>query len=301
MPLWRPSLGPDDWIPLLRQFHSKAAKPLVSLSDGSVEVFREHAFRPAVPAILPKGSLHNLPAVSRWFERDRENGEIWRFNTSYLSPFGKTMVPVEVTQSNKLPSGDLETKFLQQEAHLTDFIEWCEMQAPGPNGTDQRDPGTIRLYLAQASLSDLPGTLRKDLPTPGIVESAGRGDVYNSNIWIGMAPTDTPLHKDPNPNLFVQLAGRKVVRLYEPSVGMEMFRAAQMRTHDTASASFRGAEMMQGEEKKALEDIVWGNDAENPLEAHLNSGDAIFIPRGWWHSIKGVGKGLTASVNWWFR
>ncbi|KAL9094323.1 MAG: hypothetical protein Q9165_003464 [Trypethelium subeluteriae] len=301
MPLWRPSLGQSGWSPRLRRLYSKATKPLMSLPDGSVEIFRERAYQPGVPATLPKGCLRDIPAISRWFECDWSNGKVWRFKTSYLSPFGETTVPIEVTQRDEITSGDHETRFLQQESHLAYFIEWCGMQAREPSSANERNPGTIRLYLAQASLSDLPTALKKDLPTPKLVESAGRGDVYNSNIWIGVAPTDTPLHKDPNPNLFVQLAGRKVVRLYEPSMGMEIFRAAQMRIHGTASASFRGAEMMQGAEKQVLEDLVWSKDAESPLEAHLESGDAIFIPKGWWHSIKGIGEGLTASVNWWFR
>jgi len=33
----------------------------------------------------------------------------------------------------------------------------------------------------------------------------------------------------------------------------------------------------------------------------VSPGDALFIPKGWWHSIKSVGIGVTASVNWWFR
>jgi ribosomal protein L16 Arg81 hydroxylase len=47
---------------------------------------------------------------------------------------------------------------------------------------------------------------------------------------------------------------------------------------------------------------VWGDsvsaDTEGSgYEAHLEAGDGLFIPKGWWHSIKGVGEGVTASVS----
>jgi oxalate decarboxylase/phosphoglucose isomerase-like protein (cupin superfamily) len=69
------------------------------------------------------------------------------------------------------------------------------------------------------------------------------------------------------------------------------------RSEDRAAAAFRGEEMMQGEERTLLEQAVWDDadsDGTNNMlgegyEAHLETGDGIFIPKGWWHSIKGVG------------
>jgi hypothetical protein len=68
------------------------------------------------------------------------------------------------------------------------------------------------------------------------------------------------------------------------------------------SASFRGEEMMDGPEKDALVEIVWGDEVGGGgYEARVGPRDALFIPKGWWHSIKSVGSEVTASVNWWFR
>lgn len=68
----------------------------------------------------------------------------------------------------------------------------------------------------------------------------------------------------------------------------------------------RGAEMMEGAERKVLEEAVWSSGDDNPwwaqeMECEVGPGDGLFIPKGWWHSIKGVGEGITGSVNWWFR
>jgi len=49
---------------------------------------------------------------------------------------------------------------------------------------------------------------------------------------------------------------------------------------------------------------VW-SDGEDTIggawQTELDAGDALFIPKGWWHSVKGLGDGINGSVNWWFR
>jgi mannose-6-phosphate isomerase-like protein (cupin superfamily) len=59
--------------------------------------------------------------------------------------------------------------------------------------------------------------------------------------------------------------------------------------------------MMEGPERDALDEVVWGEGQREGYEALVGPGDALFIPKGWWHSIKSVGSEVTASVNWWFR
>jgi len=128
---------------------------------------------------------------------------------------------------------------------------------------------------------------------------------------MGTPPTYTPLHKDPNPNLFAQLAGKKRVRIFRPAVGASIFRGVQQIIGQTSSSTFRGEEMMEGLERVVLDEIVWGRSVKSEdlsqivenegLEVTVSPGDALFIPKGWWHSIKSAGTGVNASVNWWFR
>lgn len=144
------------------------------------------------------------------------------------------------------------------------------------------------------------------MPIPDLVTRSGRGDVYGSSVWLGQAPTDTPLHRDPNPNLLVQLAGTKVVRLLPPPVGLALFERVREEIvrrgaarASMAAAAMRGDEMMQGPEKSAFEREVWGGvgaEVEGLWEVELGAGDGLFIPLGWWHSVKGVGEGMTGSV-----
>ncbi|KAL9119440.1 MAG: hypothetical protein Q9187_004010, partial [Circinaria calcarea] len=201
------------------------------------------------------------------------------------------MVPLEFT---RLPASSERTgnEFLRSKAPLSLFLEW----------TQKAESDTLdRLYLAQASFLDLPRAMVHDLPVPDFVTKAGKGDIYDTNLWIGVPPTYTPLHRDPNPNLFVQLVGRKIIRMVEPEKGLEIFAHVQRDLGNSGSASFRDEGMMKGQERRVFEDIIWDDSQilsekmSTGYEVHLGSGDGLFIPNGWWHSIKGVGEGITGS------
>ncbi|KAK4183584.1 hypothetical protein QBC35DRAFT_93393 [Podospora australis] len=164
-----------------------------------------------------------------------------------------------------------------------------------------------QLYIAQLLISDTPQQIQNDLGTPEYVLKAGKGDVYSSSIWMGLEPTYTPFHCDPNPNLFCQLVGSKVVRLAEPGFGKHLFEKVQQEIGASPkNPAIRGGEMMQGPERKALHEAVWGEaaDASSKIyEVTVRPGDQLFIPNRWWHSVKSEGDQgeLNASVNWWFR
>jgi hypothetical protein len=225
----------------------------------------------------------------------------------YLAPFAETILPYELITTprntiqcskDQADTRSLETKAISQcvkfqrfNAPLSLFLRSCS--------SDSQE----RLYIAQAQVVDLPKQLQDDLPVPKLVKEAGKGDIYDSNIWMGIPPTYTPLHKDPNPNLFVQLASSKAVRLFKPSAGAALFREVQSSIREFASSNFRGEEMMEGPERAVLEDMVWGERtaSKGGFAALVGPGDALFIPKGWWHSFKSIGTSVNGSVNWWFR
>jgi hypothetical protein len=211
-------------------------------------------------------------------------------------------------------SSEEETFFLRFDAPLALLCAALEFN----NTAQHHHPPLSELYIAQASLSLLPEALQSDLPTPALVQQAGKGDVYSSSIWLGLEPTYTPWHRDPNPNLFCQLCGEKVVRLLPPRQGEALFRAVQARLllgHGQVgaeSARIRGEEMMQGLERRVLKEAVWGRGKEDRdetmrrdmVQAAVGPGDVLFIPLGWWHSVRSGGEvegRLNGSVNWWFR
>ena len=85
----------------------------------------------------------------------------------------------------------------------------------------------------------------------------------------------------------------------KPKVGDGVFAGVREKIGGNGSARLRGEEMMQGDERRVLEEEVWGHEgsAAGGWEAELEGGDGLFIPKGWWHSVKGVGEGMTGSVS----
>ena len=303
-------------------------QPLPTVTtDLTVESFREKAFGPSQPLHFEiKDPSTTFPATSKWFI-DRGEGKSLSFNAfvglddAYLSPYASTIVPLELTTT----SNNDTSSFQRAEAPLGIFLEYCKFALAQPPNNENKNnnkkpdgPSAPRFYLAQASLSLLPEPLRHDLPTPEIVSKAGTGDIYDANLWMGLAPTYTPLHRDPNPNVFIQFAGKKIVRMMPPERGDAIFEQVQnmlCRDDDrgVSSKAFRGNEMMAGEERRLLEEAVWRSSEstahttdgdwgrDGGYEVVVDAGTGVFIPQGWWHSIKGIGNGITASVNWWFR
>jgi hypothetical protein len=279
-------------IRLRRTLHSRVTLPSpLALSQGSVVEFQEKAFGPQLPATFPSGQFLCLPAIKKWFRGDPSTGDAAILDRGYLQQFSEAVLPLELTRRSSSPNGDSFERF---DAPFALFLDWVERS---------NSPSSETLYLAQASLRDLPEILRADLPSPDLISESGKGDVYDANIWMGLPPTYTPLHRDPNPNLFVQLAGTKLVRMFPPRIGLEIFKEVQKRLGSHGSSAFRGYEMMQGPEKSLLEQEVWNRIRSGPedqisgYEVQLNAGDGLFIPTGWWHSIKGIGNCITGSVS----
>jgi hypothetical protein len=299
----------------VRRISSIAKLP--RLPSWDVEQFRGKAFEPALPHTLPRCAAADLPATSLWFTHDSDlfsgiatpnTGPVAsELKLDFWRQYEGEVVPLELRWTDEQPR--FERKMLPLKVLLDQ----------GSSVTnDSSSPSTTKrsVYLAQCSLSSLPAALHDALPVPPLLR-VGKGDIYDSSLWMGRPPTFTPLHRDPNPNMFVQLAGHKVIRLLPPNVGELAFQLVQQAAHVESNSRFRGSEMMVGRESKILEDGIWGAENERDVspvveditsvvrrygqEATLNTGEGLFIPKGWWHSVRGFGKGINASVNWWHR
>ncbi|TLD28914.1 hypothetical protein PspLS_03878 [Pyricularia sp. CBS 133598] len=166
-------------------------------------------------------------------------------------------------------------------------------------------------YVAQLPIADLPQNLQTALAPSHVVLKAGKGDVYGASLWMGLTPTKTSWHRDPNPNILSQSVGSKVVRMMPPRLGECVFHDVHSRLGTrTFNSRFRGMELLDGPEATALDDAVWGPDADRMpemVEATMNPDESLFIPQGWWHSVKSFNPGATlngllnVSVNYWFR
>jgi len=272
---------------------------------------------------------HGLRAMNRWFQAPEPAPAASAGLNSYLDGFSTVELPYEYVYDGASDDSlaSFESWLLASEdglrQGLAPFVSEClhaERPQTGPRLLRFMAPLALlmaasrfneasshpltQLYVAQAALSDLPHALQADVETPELVRWAGRGDVYGSSIWLGLEPTYTPWHRDPNPNMFYQLCSAKTIRLAPPGPGEDIFRQVQARLGTSGSSRIRGEEMMQGQERIALDEAIWGLDAPGFVrESELQAGDALFVPKGWWHSVKSIGSAgrINGSVNWWFR
>jgi Cupin-like domain len=322
------------------------------------------------PTQTPIGYFKNtVPAIRRWFEPYGDAKTVKQLNKSYLEPIvGLVNHPppnwVTANFEEIIESKEGTLTFVRRESVPFEYLLFKQKFFIPKRDTRES------IYLTQTPVSLLPQTLRDDLGTTTTFSKLfAKFDANNSSIWIGFNETRTPLHRDPNNNVFVQIAGKKRVRMFTPEAGQRIFDEVQRQIQGNKSGRIRDEDMFIGEEGRILEALVWGPEwgeglaaapkpsTPPPLpasgsasptsgstqsasaqssptisepkstpsspsitsqstrkdigdksstgsqevlvgwEAELEEGDAIVIPLGYWHALRGVSEGVNGSVR----
>jgi len=85
-------------------------RPVPLLSNATLNTFRQEAFTPSTPALLPRHSLTGLPAIQKWFVSLSDKSQPTTLNREYLYHFGDTIVPLEITDNGQF--GRVELAFI---------------------------------------------------------------------------------------------------------------------------------------------------------------------------------------------
>ncbi len=236
--------------------------PVVSLP--SLEAFAAE-FMGKTPVVI-EGALEGWPALRRW-----QRPSYWR------AVAGPRTVPVEVGRSY------VEEGWGQSLITFSKLLD-THMLGESPAAAAPTPP----VYLAQHDLLAQIPALARDVHEP---EYCALGAAVRAvNVWIGPPGTVTPAHIDPSQNLLCQVVGRKYVRLYAPE----------------------HAEAMYSGEGGSLTANTGGVDIDAPdterhplfaaapfLDCVLEAGQALYIPKRWWHYVKSLS--TSASVNFWWE
>jgi len=209
-----------------------------------------------------------------------------------------------------------------------DYISYLNMaidMAADGDGDDEEsdDDGCSALemqnvvYLAQNEIFD---GMKKDFTAPRFCTdgSIGRGDLYATKIWIGPYGTVSPLHYDPLDNLLLQFVGEKIVTLYPPSTAL---RATTIRQHTADKESSQPPSLSEEEgvdyyyagQGPSGQMNVSSVDIEQPdfkkypnfrlaprgINVRLREGDMLFIPKRWWHHVRGHSVWSLSLNCWW--
>jgi hypothetical protein len=134
-------------------------------------------------------------------------------------------------------------------------------------------------YLNQTPVSEFP-TFQRALD----IRHLRLGRLFSANVWIGSRPR-SGLHYDSADNLFLQIHGRKRALLIDPKFSRNVYPFSDNPSKsriDPETPDFKNYPLFA---KVKIWDCV------------LAPGDALYIPRGWWHFI--AAEEVSVSVNFW--
>jgi lysine-specific demethylase 8 len=137
-----------------------------------------------------------------------------------------------------------------------------------------------------APLDELPDAVCRDVPPPSYAAAASW---RTAKLWISAAGTVSGMHRDLADNLHAQVSGRKRFTLVAPQQSALLYPNGIL---DGVPNGCRvDVEAPDLRRFPKLRDV-------RMLVADLEPGDAIYIPRRWWHQVRTLD--LSISVNYWW-
>jgi lysine-specific demethylase 8 len=197
-------------------------------------------------------------------------------------------------------AGDVQTAHVD----LCSLLDYFGVAPEATVGASQ--PPRPRVYWAQHDLAEVP-VMYADVVAPTMCGLTGRGGVaYRTNIWFcGSEGSYSPCHYDPYENLQCQVVGTKEVILFAPDFGhAHLYPAAGTVQSNTALVDVTAPDLRRypayAEGLHRIRQQSASEAAPQLLGARgvLERGDAVFIPRKWWHAC--VARDRSCSVNFWW-
>ena len=262
------------------------------------EQVHECAEIPSADSFYETFYLHQRPVVIRNFASMWPAMERWR-RLDYMSElFGHRVIPVEIGRHG---GGEEASSWSECFSTVDEFFKQyiipsctaCSHSAYDPI-TASAPPAEIVAYLAQHALFDQFPSLKRDFTPPSDFCkrcNGGRG-VQRTNAWLGTHGTKTPLHFDSYDNFLCQVTGAKFVRLYSPDVS-----SSKMYVSSESATTNQGNISPVDPEKPDLDAYPKFATVQG-LDVVLKEGDALFIPRGYWHYVRSLSTSF--SMNFWF-
>ena len=255
-----------------RRFATGGSSPSPSLAAPA---------KPPSPVVI-SGGLATWPALAAW-----------RNLASLRERHGHRTVPIEIGQH-------LGGTWREQSVTLAAFID--DYLSPSAGAWPRADAASSDVgsaaplvgYLAQHGLFAQIPALADDFSLPLYVAD----EVGAVNVWIGTAGTRTRLHFDAYDNLLCQVAGYKFVRLVAPAESGLLYVIGgggdPSSSNDTTAQGNISA--VDAETPDLAAHPLFGG--AHPVDCLLGPGDALFIPKGWWHYVRALT--VSASVNFWW-
>ncbi|KAI1461427.1 Clavaminate synthase-like protein [Annulohypoxylon moriforme] len=232
---------------------------------------------------------------------------------------GRRLVPIEIGRS--YVDEGWGQKIITFGEFLREYIDPSLVDTQS-NLDDDTTPNSSQkgpiAYLAQHPLFTQLPSLRNDILIPDYCYTAPPSHPTDTSIdqpeldepllnaWFGPPGTITPLHNDPYHNILTQVVGRKYLRLYSPLDTERMQARGRENGVEMGNTSLmdvgvvEGWDPVPGDEEDGPTDEDLAAFKEVPfLDCILEPGDALYIPIGWWHYVRGLS--ISFSVSFWWN
>lgn len=257
-----PQTAPNPGAPAFRlapRWNDRESEMVPVVAPPSVEEFRRRWLRSPRPVVL-RGAAEAWAARRAW-SIDRVGAR-----------FGDRVVPLVRVRDGML-GYDEKSGMDYERLRLDQFLEslrsglapeWFLTVRPSDHFPELLDEIDRHPYSAGASWSDF-------------------------RVSIGAAGTTTPIHVELLHNLFTVLHGEKEVVLFAPSETRSL----------QSFGVFSGAPHISPVDPRTRDEARWPGVLRcKPRRCVLRSGDALFIPRGWWHAVR-TNEPTIAMGAWW--
>jgi hypothetical protein len=147
-------------------------------------------------------------------------------------------------------------------------------------------PGASSIYA---------GSVPVDVYLPGFTQANPMAllDGVNPRIWIGHR-SNVSCHYDAMENIACVVAGTRRFTLYPPELIGKMYIGPIDRTMAGQPVSLAASSAPDAERFPLFEPL-----RDQALTAELGPGDALFLPKLWWHQVEGTAP-FNCLINYWW-
>lgn len=236
------------------------------LKDISPKEFLEKYIIPRKPVILTQYTK-NWSALSKW-------------NIEYFEQYSSTTKFISVLEKGLSKPPNKEKKM-----NFGEFLKFVVK--------NEKEIGIDTIYLQQSPIQNFPG-IEKDYKMPNFFSESKESFLGENTVFIGSGNTRTSLHYD-RPlvdNLFCQIQGRKLFKLWKPSQGNYFY---------PYSFETRYSHVSKIQELDEIDFEKFPNFKKSEIESEmiLESGDLLYIPKGYWHQVTHLQE-ISISMNFWY-
>lgn len=251
----------------------------IAAADLAPERFREEVVQACQPVVI-RGLVANWPVVQAANTSPRTLQEYLRAFDSggrFETFFGDPAIAGKYYYNPGLAGFNFERRTLRFTEAVEAIMEAVERPGPGKS-----------VYVGSAPTRDcLPGFTARN-PMPFLAADTG------PRIWLGTA-ANVSSHYDTFDNLACVIAGRRRFTLYAPELIGKLYVGPIDNTMAGAPVSL-AASAPPG---SAREFPLFEEIRDQALQTELQPGDALYLPKLWWHQVESLAP-LNGLVNYWW-